>query len=250
MTTHWDFPPEINRLGLGEVHIWRIWLDVAQDEVESLQVSVSKNEMERSKKFHFRKDRERYIVAHSSLRHILSRYLDLPPDQIHFTYNEQGKPELDPAYDYNAMRFNLSHSDSVGLVAISRGSRLGVDVERIRLQAHIEEIAHRFFSPGEVRQLMSQPESQREEAFFRCWTRKEAYLKALGVGMLLPLDHFEVALEPGVPPKIIHIGGDEGEAERWNLYHIDPMEGYIGALVVEGNPVKLKFLQSQVWPDS
>lgn len=248
MVPSWDLPPVNLKLHLGEVHLWRAWLDVPSHGIETMQVTISKAETERAEKFHFRGDRNRFIAAHSYLRQILARYLDMEPDEIRYTYNEHGKPELDPGF--HQLRFNLSHSKSVGLIAVTMKSRIGVDVELIKDNEDITQIAQRFFSPGEIEQLLNQPDSQRDEAFFRCWTRKEAYLKALGVGMLIPLNQFEVDFVPGVPPRIKHTGGNEGEAARWSLYHIDPQEKYIGALAVEGKPADLRFLQMTGWPGS
>jgi len=250
MATTWKSPPEELQLNRGEVHIWRLWLDILPREVESLQAALSKSETERAEKFHFQKDRNRFVAAHSYTRWILGRYLKLPPEQILITFNEYGKPELDHINHLGAFKFNLSHSDSVGLFAVTNEMRLGVDVERIMYKDNIEEIAQRFFSAEEVEQLLAQPASQRGEAFFRCWTRKEAYIKAIGGGMSIPLNQFEVTFVSGVPPQIIQIGGDRSEAARWALHHIHPGEEYVGALAVEGQAIELKCFQSSGWPES
>jgi 4'-phosphopantetheinyl transferase len=248
MAPTWILPPPMLQLHLDEVHVWRAWLDLPPLEIVSIKVTVSNTEMERAEKFHFQNDRNRFIAAHSYLRQVLARYLDLEPDEICYTYNEHGKPELDPGFDQ--LRFNLSHSKSVGLIAVTMKSRIGVDVELIKHNKDIKQIAQRFFSPGEIEQLLNQPDSQHDEAFFRCWTRKEAYLKALGVGMLIPLNQFEVDFAPGVPPRIKHTVGKESEAARWSLYHINPKEKYIGALAVEGKSAEIRFFQMTGWPGS
>lgn len=244
----WELPPDILQLHHGEVHTWRVWLDLSSHEIDTMQVTISEPEMDRAEKFHFLKDRNRFIAAHSYLRQILAKYLELEPEEIRYTYNEHGKPEFDS--DFSQMRFNLSHSEFIGLIAVSKMSRIGIDIERIKQQVNIEEIAKRFFSSGETKKILSLSESERNEAFFRCWTQKEAYIKALGVGMLMSLNQFEVSFEPGIPPKIKHIDGDEGEAARWNMYHINPNEGFIGALVVEGKPTDVKLFQMSEWPGS
>jgi 4'-phosphopantetheinyl transferase len=250
MATTWEFPPEEVQLQRSQVHIWRVWLDAPSHQIETLKFNLSEAEIRRAEKFHFLKDRNRFLAAHNYTRQILGRYLDLAPEQILYTYNDHGKPDIDHKHAPGPLHFNLSHSDSVCLLAVSNEMQLGVDVERVKHKENIEEIAQRFFSPGEVEQLFAQPESHRDEAFFRCWTRKEAYIKAHGGGMSIPLDQFEVTFISGVPPKINHIGGNVREAARWTLYHLNPREGFIGALAVEGQPIDLKFFQWPGWPES
>ena len=173
--------------------------------MEKLQVSrlpnlkqvLSADEHARAERFYFQKDRERFMVARGLLRTVLGRYLNQEPSQLRFCYSPYGKPALATGSGRNTLRFNVSHSHGLALYAITCGRELGVDVELIRPELPDEEIAERFFSFQEVSGLRALPPNMRLEAFFNCWTLKEAYIKARGEGLSLPLDQFDVALVPG-----------------------------------------------------
>ncbi len=231
----WHLPPDTLKLGDDEVHVWRAALDLKPAHLEKLQQTLTPSERERAKRFFFQIGRERFVAARGLLRTILAYYLDMEPDQLRFSYNPYGKPDLAPEFDGHGLRFNMSHSHEVTLIAITRGREIGLDIELIRPDLAYEQIARRFFSPGEVATLLALPPNLRQEAFFVCWTRKEAYIKARGEGLSYPLDQFEVSLVPGEPAALLMTQGFPREASRWSIYDLDPGPGYAAALAIEGH---------------
>ena len=177
------------------------------------------------------------------MREILGGYTGIPPQDLVFSYGDKGKPELAGQTGSAGIRFNLSHSGERALLAVSQGLTLGVDIELVNPEFGGQEIAERFFSASEVRHLLSIPVPERAEAFFSCWTRKEAYIKALGDGLSVPLDSFEVAFGPGRKAALLSIRVDPGEVSRWSMYDIEASPGYKAALVVEGSQHRLRHLQ-------
>ena len=168
------------------------------------------------------------------MREILGWYTDAAPQKLVFSYGTKGKPELSGQPEECGIRFNLSHSDEVALLAVARSLTLGIDIELVNPEVATEEIAERFFSASEVDILRALPPAERAEAFFSCWTRKEAYIKALGEGLSVPLDSFEVAFGPGMAAALLDVRVDPGELKRWSMYDIEVAQGYKAALVVEG----------------
>jgi 4'-phosphopantetheinyl transferase len=215
---------EMERL-TEEIHVWRIQLPDNGQYPTGLAHALSVDEAARARRFIFDRDRARFIVSHATLRNILSSYTDQAPEGIAISIAEKGKPYL---AHYPGVRFNLSHSGSWALLAVARGREIGVDIERIEAGRATGSIARRFFAEAEVRELEAMPEDRRLNAFFACWSRKEAYIKARGEGLGIPLGSFEVSL------------GDEAvlrEAEdwdRWSLAALEAPEGYAAALVAEG----------------
>ncbi len=234
----WSAPRVHPRLRGDEIHVWRAALDIAPARVESLCRILSSDERRRAARFHFERDRDRFVVARASLRILLGRYLGQDPAQLNFTYNARGKPTL---AQNSSLTFNLSHSDRLALYAVARDRELGIDVERVRADLPWAELAERYFSPGEMARVRALPESQRETAFFNCWTRKEAYIKARGEGFAVPLDQFEVSLAPGEPARLLQTQSDALEASRWSLHDLNPDEGYVGALAVQAPAPRLCF---------
>ena len=183
------------------MHVWRAALDVPESQVRSLWDTLTADERQRAEHYVFEKDRTHFVVARGLLRVLLGRYLRQDPPHLRFTYGPHGKPALATDTGGGALRFNVSHSHGLALYAITRGREVGVDVERIRPEVAQEKIAERFFSPREVTLLRALPAPLQATAFFACWTRKEAYIKATGEGLTLPLDQFDVSLLPGEPPR-------------------------------------------------
>ncbi|MEA2602377.1 MAG: 4-phosphopantetheinyl transferase [Acidobacteriota bacterium] len=224
-------PPE---LGPGEIHLWSVRLDPPTERVEDLGRVLSEDEWERARRFRFDKHRRQYVVGRGALRTLLAAYLGLRPEAVRFAYGPRGKPFLAPPLDSRGLQFNLSNSDELALAGFVLGRELGVDVELLRQMNDCEEIAERFFSESERKVLRTIPFPIKQEAFFNCWTRKEAYLKAVGEGLAAPLDSFDVTLALDEPPRMLTLKGDADQAAKWFFHHLRPAESYIGALAIEG----------------
>ncbi|MBN1217796.1 MAG: 4'-phosphopantetheinyl transferase superfamily protein [Anaerolineae bacterium] len=243
----WNIPPQFLGLPDNEVHVWRAELDVPPERVNSLQQILSPDERARAERFHFQTDRDHFVVAHGLLRTILTRYLDLDPAQLRFNYGPYGKPTLTNGLGQEILEFNMSHAHGLALYGVTRGRRIGIDLEYVRIDFAYERIAERFFSAQEFAELCILPEAVKPRAFFNGWTRKEAYIKARGDGLSFPLHKFNVSLTPGKPAKLLSVLEDACEASRWLLCELEPGPGYVAALAVEGRDWQLKSWQ---WLDS
>jgi 4'-phosphopantetheinyl transferase len=235
-------PPRL-RLPGDEIHIWQVSLDQSSELLDRLLETLSGDERARAGRFHFERDRRRFICARAALRSILGLYLEIKPEKIEFCYSKYGKPDIFGAKGENLLYFNLSHSHELALLAVSRRWRVGIDIEHVRSIPDAEQIAERFFSAAENVEFRALPSSKREESFLNCWTRKEAFIKAIGEGLSRPLDRFDVSLSPGEPARLLKIDGDTQEASIWSLAEIAPAPGYIAALAVEGHGYQLSFWQ-------
>jgi 4'-phosphopantetheinyl transferase len=228
----WNQPPAALQLAAGEVHVWRADLSELASRLAALGDLLSDDERARAGRFRFARDHDRFVVTRGLLRELLHRYLDVPPARLLFRYGSHGKPALAPPLG-GGLRFNVSHSHDLALFAFCREHDLGVDVEHIRADIECDQLARHFFSPLEVAALLALPAGARVEAFFRCWTLKEAYLKAHGEGLSVPLDQFDVAFAPGTPPALLATRSDPADAARWTLATLDPGACYAAALAVE-----------------
>jgi len=242
----WRVPPETFVLGCDEVHVWRATLDQAASQIQNFRHNLAADEQARAGRFYFEKDRGHFIVARGVLRAILGGYLKRAPEGLSFCYSAHGKPALTGESSGDAIRFNVSHSHGIALYAVTRGREVGVDLERIRSDLAVAEIAERFFSQREVAMLRTLSTEAQREAFFRCWTRKEAYIKARGEGLSLPLDQIDVSLAPGKPDAVPGAQPDTSEASHWSLQELNPAPGYVAALAMEGHGWHLACWQ---WPD-
>lgn len=216
------------------MQLWRADLDALGPYEVRWQKVLSADEQKRAARFHFAKDREHYAAARAILRTILGGYLELDPAEIDFRYSQKEKPYLIPRFAESGIQFNGSHSGGIALYAFARQMEVGVDVERIGRDIEAESIARRFFSESEQQQLLSLPSPDRVEAFFRCWTRKEAYIKATGDGLSLPLSQFDVSLQPNDQDCLIATRPDKAESERWLLREVPAGAGYVAALCARG----------------
>lgn len=232
---HWKIPSEKIILFENEVHVWKASLKDPPDTISSLQSVLSGDEVKRAGQFFFEKDRLHWIIAHGILRLLLGYYLDVDPREVIFVTNEYGKPSI--AYPKDGMRlhFNISHSCDIALYAFTSDRDVGIDVEFMRAQIDFEKLADHYFSPNECAALMALPPMLREEAFFLCWTRKEAYIKARGRGLSIPLDQFDVSLTPGEAARLLDSREDPQAPANWSLHVLMPGEQYAGAVCVEGS---------------
>jgi 4'-phosphopantetheinyl transferase len=213
--------------------------------VQRLVETLAPDECLRAERFHFERDRRRFIVGRGVLRTILGRYLGLEPNHLQFCYGPRGKPALAGISTRpNAwLCFNLAHSQNLALYAVTCERELGVDIECIHAIPDAEQIAARYFSAHENAGLRSLPANQKQEAFFNCWTRKEAYIKAIGDGLAQPLAEFDVALAPGEPARLLRIKDNAQAAARWSIQALTPAPGYVAALAVKGHDWQLKCWQ-------
>jgi 4'-phosphopantetheinyl transferase len=240
----WTLPPTNVTLGADDIHVWRAPLHVPEPHIVGLYATLSPDEQERAGRYRFLRDQRRFIVARGWLRATLGTYLGLNGAKIRFCYNPHGKPELAMAPQgtpslRDRLQFNMAHSEDLAILAISQGRRVGVDVEQIRSGFANGTVADSFFTSHEVAALDSLSPSERERAFFACWTRKEAYLKARGEGLIVPLDTLEVSLLPGEDPALLRTSADPTEAARWTLCELDVGPGYSASLAVEGQGWRL-----------
>ncbi len=240
----WRFPPQHPRLARDEVHIWRAYLD--SESIEEVFGVLSIDEWQRAARFCFQRDRERFIAARGILRAILSRYLGITPRQVGFGYNPYGRPFLSSESGGDMLHFNIAHSRDLALYALTREREIGVDLEYVCADRASESAAEQFFSPRETAVLRALPKSVRTEAFFKCWTRKEAYVKARGHGLALPLSEFDVSLNPGEPAQLLRVKGDPHAPSRWSLHDLCPVPGYVATVAVEGRIDSLKCWQWQL----
>lgn len=239
----WPSGPETPKLGCGDVHVWCASLDLSASQVKSLQDSLARDELSRAGQYQFQKDRDHFIVARARLREILGRYLKTAPQELRFCYGPYGKPALVANIDKQTLHFNVSHSHGMALYAITREREIGIDLERVRPGLMDEKLAECCFSPQEVGQLHKLPENLQQKAFFTCWTRKEAYLKARGEGLHLELDSFDVSIAPGEPAALLRSSAGPEEISRWSIYDLDVGPDFAAALMVEGHGMQINSWQ-------
>ncbi len=229
----WQLPTGRPSIGLEQIHIWRVDLAPAGG-LDRLRGVLSAEECERADRFRSERHRRRFIVAHAALRLVLGQYLDSDPRHLVFQAGPYGKPHLaHPASDPQ-LYFNLSHSADLGLVLLARERQVGVDVERIRPVQSLRRLTIRYFAPQEQRAILAAPPGEQVRLFFHCWTQKEAVLKAIGTGLIFPLDQVCLALEAGGSSRLVSIRGDRAEAQRWWLASFEPAGGYLAAAASRG----------------
>jgi 4'-phosphopantetheinyl transferase len=228
-------------LGGPEVHLWRTALSVPTARMAVLYATLSAEEQDRAGRFRLEHSRQAFVAAHGALRAILGRYLEASPQTIQFRCNSHGKPEL-AAPEQAWLRFSLAHSGNLALCAVTAGREVGVDVEKIRPVDDLDKLVARFFAPGERAAFESLPPAQRLPAFFAGWTRKEAYIKAWGLGLSLPLDEFEVSLSPGEAAALLADRHNPAGEAPWSLCEIDVGPDYAAALAAPGALARLEFL--------
>jgi len=219
--------------GEHEVHVWVASVASAAGYITQFRELLSDDENARASQFRFEKNRHEFIVSRGMLRTLLASYLGGSAAGLRFTYSAHGKPRLEEARNPGTLTFNLSHSDGVIVCAFARNREVGVDVEKMREDFSTEEIAERFFSAGERTALRALPAEHRRQGFFNCWTRKEAYIKARGEGLSLPLHQFDVSLSPAEPAALLRTRPEADEASRWSLHDLEVHPGYAAALAVE-----------------
>jgi 4'-phosphopantetheinyl transferase len=223
-----------------EVHVWSVLLREERAEHHQL---LSPAEREQAARFSHARARLHFVAGRALLREILADYLDRDPAAVDFKFGKHGKPHLADEAD-TGLRFNLSHSGELAVLAVARGRNVGVDVELISAQRATDDIAQRFFSPNEWAALRALPAELRVPAFFRCWTCKEAFIKLIGDGMTFPLEDFDVSFAPGEPPALVSVHGSAVEAERWTLHELNAPPDYAATLAIEG---RVRQVMQKTW---
>lgn len=218
--------PDLQR---EEVHVWRVRLPLREEGYEALWGLLMEEEREKVSRFRFEKDRRLAVVARGVLRQLLKYYTQNPVD---LSYNQYGKPYLPSS----PLQFNVAHSGEVVLLAFTLVGLVGVDVEYMRDQVEFVDLAKHFFAPREVEMLMALPPRLRAQGFYNCWSRKEAYIKACGLGLALPLDSFAVSLSPDEPAALL--SSHEGETSDWSLFALETGHECAGALAVRHKEYK------------
>lgn len=229
------FDLSVLQLSPNEVHVWCIALEQPSTVLATLASLLSTDEQVRAAQFYFERDRRAFIACHGWLRVILGRYLAVDPQHLEFERALHGKPALVPQAGSTGLQFNLSHSGQMALYAIARQRELGIDLEYIRPMPDMEQIVARFFTPSEQAMFQTLPSDQRLAAFFRAWTCKEAYLKAIRAGLTRPLADFAVSLLPDEPPCLLYDVHDPHAVVRWSFHRFIPAAGYVATLCVDGH---------------
>jgi 4'-phosphopantetheinyl transferase len=228
-----------------DVHVWRVRLDVRGVAFDRLLDVLSDEERDRARRFRFEHLQQQYTIAHGVLRVLLGRYLTVAPDRLQFADGAHGKPQLTIAPGPPGpptVRFNLSHSNDLAVVAVAADRDIGIDIEALRPVPEMEEIARRYFSDQEAIDLMQSAGDARDRNFFRIWTRKEAFIKAIGEGLSCPLDSFAVSVDGDEAARIVQLRGDADAARAWQLHAFQPAPGYAGALAYRGDRLRLRIL--------
>jgi 4'-phosphopantetheinyl transferase len=219
--------------GDSDVHVWTSILRETPQELADFECLLNREEKKRADRFVRVADRSRYVAAHGILRQLLSRYLGTDPRAHRFVTNEFGKPALAPTKEGRRLWFNLAHSGELVLIAFAN-RQVGVDVERIRTDIDVMSLAQGQFADREIAALTAIESIERVTAFFRCWTRKEAYLKARGEGLSFALKQFAVSFGRSEAPSVCWVAGDPLAPSKWSLIDLSLFDGYAGALAIEG----------------
>jgi 4'-phosphopantetheinyl transferase len=233
----WPSAPVGLKPAADEVHVWAAALDRSAEEVAALARSLCREERERAARFRHAASRDEFVVARAFLRFLMGECLGVAPHEVCFSQTARGKPRL--AANPPPVCFNVSHSHGVALFALTSRCEVGVDLERVRPFSDEVGLAERFFTPREAAALRALDARGRVETFFRLWTRKEAYLKAHGLGLSYGLERVEVSHAADDPAHIVHIDGDREAAARWSLRTLFPAVGYVGALALRSHDYRL-----------
>jgi 4'-phosphopantetheinyl transferase len=225
----------------SEVHVWAVWLEAPVGINRAYRALLSPSEIAKADKFVFEHLRRSYEVSQGVLRLLLACYLKCPSRDIDFQFGLEAKPAL---CGDSQIRFNLSHAGGLALYAFAYDCEVGIDVEKVRGMRDFAQVASDHFCPEETAELLSIDDAEsRIAAFYRCWTRKEAYVKAVGDGLRAPLNQFQVTLSADEPARFVHIGRESTAASKWTLEHLEPAPGYVAALAYPGRARKVVFRQ-------
>jgi 4'-phosphopantetheinyl transferase len=220
-------------LATGVVDVVITRLEIEPDALRHLTETLSDAERHRARQFVFDRDRRRFIVSRARLRQLVAEQLDVPESAVEFTSGVHGKPAVVLRPADPDVRFNVSHCGDVAVYALTSGLDVGVDIEAVRPIPDADRIAERFFSRRECEAYRALDAHDKPLGFFNCWTRKEAFVKALGNGLTHSLDRFDVSLAPEEPARILRVGETPGDQCGWDLQGFSPAPGFVGAIVTE-----------------
>lgn len=232
-------PPEV-QIQAGIVEVWRARLNWSKEHLAKSRDILSSDELERANRFKFQQHRNRYIVARTILRRLLGWYLSKEPSEVSFSYSQYHKPSLSPATSEIALAFNLAHSQDLAVFAFTIGRKVGIDVEHLRPLEDAHGLAKRFFARSEYRAWRTLSEHRRLKGFYDCWTRKEAFIKAVGEGLSFPLDQFEVTIDSVRPARLLTVRGERDTATAWSLYSLELGPKAVAALVISGRKLPVR----------
>lgn len=231
--TVWQHPSYQPQLNDNRVHVWRANLDLPTAEINQLATFLSTDEIARANKFRFPKHQKRFIAARGILRKLLGNYLQISADNLEFAYSDRGKPRLAASMSDSSLQFNISHSHEYALYGFTHHHPIGVDLEYLREMKDAAKMAERFFSPTEFKLLASLTSEQQQRVFFKLWTAKEAYLKAIGTGLADSLASVDISLDRAECPSLIAIKGNVAAAASWSMYSCIPAINYVATVAIE-----------------
>jgi 4'-phosphopantetheinyl transferase len=237
----WHTARDSTRLSNDEVHVWRLRINPAECFPGDSMTILSADEIERKDRLLFQTDKNRFAATRVTLRRILGSYMGISPEKLTFRYGSYGKPCLSAEDHIEDLRFNVSHTHDLALIAVSRKRDVGIDVEQVRAETAYESIAHRIFSASELRAFHKLPPSSRMSAFYATWTQKEALVKALGQGISFSFDRIEVLFDPRPSTTIFNIDGQAIDSNSWWLISLHPAADYRAALAAQGPPCSIRF---------
>jgi 4'-phosphopantetheinyl transferase len=233
MSISWQAIPPHPSLSPQTLELWCIHIPDWHAVQQELYLLLSTDEQARANRFKFERHQKAFSITRGVLRLILGQYLGIKPQRLTFGYTKHGKPQIAEPFDQRGLQFNLSHSHEMAVYAIAQDHAIGVDVEHIRPVPDVDHLVKRFFSPQEAATFRQIPDSCKPRAFFRGWTQKEAYLKAIGTGLSISLDQVEVTLSPHEPVGLLRLGGTiDDDCQKWRMLDFEPAAGYAGALAI------------------
>ncbi len=226
------------KIGPNQTHVWYIYFSQQLNILSYFLSILSKDEIEKASKFRFEKDKNCSIITRGALRFLSGKYLTENPEDIKFKYGEFGKPYYNMETE---LKFNVSHSGNMAVIGFVLNDDIGVDVEEMKSDFEVFDIASNYFSDYEIKSLKEIPIQNHVKGFYRCWTRKESFIKAKAKGLSFPLDSFSVSIDSDEKTELLETKWDKNEKELWNLFSFTPQENYIGAVSVKGNIQNIKY---------
>jgi len=224
----------------GEIHLWSSLLDQPDDIINYFWTILSNEEKDRIDKFKFKSLRERHTVSKGLLKSFIANYLNIETEEINFVQNEYGKPSLQPELNEVNLQFNVSHSEQLGMFAFTTGKELGIDVELIQEIPNLNQIVDICFSEFEKDWFYKSDPNQQKELFYKVWTGKEAFIKAIGTGLSFPLNEIEFIINTNKTIELQRVHGDQSYWGKWNIYTFNPLPNFISSLVMETNELMIR----------